>query len=109
MRYLLTTKETSYYGNKLNPERPLKTAHGIKGTRQKVIVTHNRSEIDQNQLVLARLDMTAYEDSTHFGPYTPQYKKLKNGELVSLAWRMKHMKNNIMTDCQVTTIVLHIR
>ena len=53
--------------------------------------------------------MTAYEDSTHFGPYTPQYKKLKNGELVSLAWRMKHMKNNIMTDCQVTTIVLHIR
>ena len=58
MRYLLTTKETSYYGNKLNPERPLKTAHGIKGTRQKVIVTHNRSEIDQNQLVLARLEVT---------------------------------------------------
>ena len=27
------------YGNKLNPERSLRTAKGIKGTRQKVIVT----------------------------------------------------------------------
>ena len=38
------------YENKLNPERSLRTAKGIKGTRQKVIVTHNPSEIDQNQL-----------------------------------------------------------
>ena len=37
------------YGNKSNPERSLRTA---KGTRQKVIVTHNPSEIDQNQLLL---------------------------------------------------------
>ena len=42
------------YGNKLNPERSLQTSHGIKGTRQKVIVTHNPSEIDQNQLLLVR-------------------------------------------------------
>ena len=28
---------------------------GIKGTRQKVIVTHNPSEIDQGQLLLVRL------------------------------------------------------
>ena len=28
------------YGNKLNPEHSLRTAKGIKGTRQKVIVTH---------------------------------------------------------------------
>ena len=40
------------YGNKLNPERSLRTAKGIKGTRQKVIVTHNPSEIDQAQLLL---------------------------------------------------------
>ena len=32
------------YGNKLNPEHSLRTAKGIKGTRQKVIVTHNPSE-----------------------------------------------------------------
>ena len=42
------------YGNKLNPERSLRTTKGIKGVRQKVIVTHNPSEIDQNQLLLVR-------------------------------------------------------
>ena len=40
------------YKNKLNPEHSLRTAKGIKGTRQKVIVTHNPSEIDENQLLL---------------------------------------------------------
>ena len=29
------------YGNKFNPEHSLRTAKGIKGTRQKAIVTHN--------------------------------------------------------------------
>ena len=42
------------YETKLNPECSLQTAKGIKGTRQKVIVTHNPSEIDQNQLLLVR-------------------------------------------------------
>ena len=51
---------------------------------------------------------TAYEDSMHFELYTPQYKKLKKGELVSLALRMKHIKSNIMTDDPATTVVLHI-
>ena len=39
---------------RLNPERSLRTPKGIKGTRQKVIVTHNPSEIDQNQLLEVR-------------------------------------------------------
>ena len=34
------------YGKYLNPEHSLRTPKGIKGTRQKVIVTHNPSEID---------------------------------------------------------------
>ena len=42
------------YGAKLNPEHSQRTACGIKGTRQKVIITHNPSEIDQNQLLLVR-------------------------------------------------------
>ena len=42
------------YRNKLNPERSLRTSHGIKGIRQKVIVTHSPSEIDQNDLLLVR-------------------------------------------------------
>ena len=45
----------SNYGEKVDPGRPLTTAGGIKGTRQKIIVTHNPSEIDQNQLLLVRL------------------------------------------------------
>ena len=53
--------------------------------------------------------MTVYDDSTHFEPYTPHYKKLKNGELVSLTLRIKPMKNNIMTDGPATTVVLHIQ
>ena len=36
------------HGKRLNPERSLRTPEGIKGTRQKVIVTHNPSEIDSS-------------------------------------------------------------
>ena len=42
------------YGKQLNPEHSLRTPKGIKGTRQKVIVTHNPSEIDQAQELLVR-------------------------------------------------------
>ena len=50
------------YGNKLNPERSLRTAKRIKGTRQKVIVTHNPSKIDQNQLLLVRFPNLCSDD-----------------------------------------------
>ena len=42
------------YGKRLNPERSLRTPKGIKGIRQKVIVTHNSSEIDKAQELLVR-------------------------------------------------------
>ena len=42
------------YGKRLNPERSLRTPKGIKETRQKGIVTHNPSEIDQAQELLIR-------------------------------------------------------
>ena len=50
------------YGTKLNQEHSLRTSHGIKGTRQKVIVTHNPSEIDQNQLLLVKFPNLGSED-----------------------------------------------
>ena len=50
------------YRNKLNPERSLRTACGIKGTRQKVIITHNPNEIDQNQLLLVRFPNLGSDD-----------------------------------------------
>ena len=42
------------YRKRLNQEHFLRTPKGIKETRQKVIVTHNPSEIDQAQELLVR-------------------------------------------------------
>ena len=50
------------YGSKLNPERSLQTSHGIKGTRQKVIVAHNPSKIDQNQLLMVKFPNLGSDD-----------------------------------------------
>ena len=50
------------YGKRLNQERFLRTPKGIKGTRQKVIVTHNPSEIDQNQELLVRFPNLGSDD-----------------------------------------------
>ena len=50
------------YGKRLNPEHSLRTATGIKGTRQKVIVTLNPSEIDQAQLLLVRFPNLGSDD-----------------------------------------------
>ena len=53
--------------------------------------------------------VAANEDFTRFEPHTPQYKKLKNGEFVSLTLRITDRKNNIITDGPGLTVVLHIR
>ena len=50
------------YGKRLNPECSLRMPKGIKGTRQKVIVSHNPSEIDQNQLLLVRFPNLGSDD-----------------------------------------------
>ena len=50
------------YGKRLNPEHSLRTPEGIKGTRQKVIVTHNPSEIDQAQELLVRFPNLGSDD-----------------------------------------------
>ena len=46
----------------INPEHSLRTPKGIKGTRQKVIVTHNPSEIDQAQELLVRFPNLGSDD-----------------------------------------------
>ena len=46
----------------MNPEPSLRTPKGIKGTRQKVIVTHNPSEIDQAQELLVRFPNLGSDD-----------------------------------------------
>ena len=52
------------YGKRLDPERSLRTPKGIKGTRQKVIVTHNPSKIDQAQELLVRFPNLGSDDVT---------------------------------------------
>ena len=50
------------YGKRLNPEHSLRMSKGIKGTRQKVIVTHNPSEIDQALELLVRFPNLGSDD-----------------------------------------------
>ena len=50
------------YGKRLNPEHSLRTPKGIKRTRQKVIVTHNPSEIDQAHELLVRFSNLGSDD-----------------------------------------------
>ena len=50
------------YGKRLNPEHSLRTPKGIKGTRQKVMVTHNLIEIDQAQELLVRFPNLGSDD-----------------------------------------------
>ena len=49
------------------------------------------------------------KDFTHFKPKTPQYKKLKNGKIVSLTLKITDQNNNIVTNGPGTTVVLHFR
>ena len=44
-----------------------------------------------------------------FEPVTLQYKKLKNGTIVSLALKIMEQNGNIITNGAGTTVVLHIR
>ena len=58
--------------------------------------------------ILLTYHVTADKDFTHFESNIPQYKKLKNGEFVSLTLRITVQKNNIITDGPQVTVVLHI-
>ena len=53
--------------------------------------------------------MPGSENFMHFEPATPRYKRLKNGETVSLTLRITDQNNNIITNGPGTTVVLHIR
>ena len=49
------------------------------------------------------------ENFTHFEPVTPQYKKLKSGEIVSLTLRITDQNGKIITNGPGATAVLHIQ
>ena len=49
------------------------------------------------------------EQFIRFEQTTPQYKKLKNGEIVSLTLRIMDQNGNIINNGPGTTVVLHIQ
>ena len=79
------------YAKRLNPECLLRTPKGIKGTRQKVIVTHNPSEIDQAQELLVRFPNLDSDDVI-----IPRMTKLSfNVELTSAVDPNRTLVSNI--------------
>ena len=79
------------YGKQLNPERSLRPPKGIKGTRQKVIVTHNPSEIDQAQLLEVKLPNLGSDDVIMPGMVNLSF----NIELTSTADPKRTLVSNI--------------
>ena len=75
----------------MNPERSLRTPKGIKGTRQKVIVTHNPSEIDQAQELLVRLPNLGSDDVIIPGTSNLSF----NVELISTVDANRKLVSNI--------------
>ena len=53
--------------------------------------------------------VSSSEDFMRFEPKTLQYKKLKNGEIVSLKLKITDQNNNMITNGPGPTVVLHIR
>ena len=75
----------------MNPERSLRTPKRIKGTRQKVIVTHNPSEIDQAQELLVRFPNLGSDDVIIPGMANLSFKV----ELISTVDANRTLESNI--------------
>ena len=75
----------------MNPGHLLRTTRGIKGTRQKVIIIHNPSEIDQNQLLLVRFPNLGSDDIIISGMVSLSF----NTELSSKADPKRALVSNI--------------
>ena len=76
---------------RLNPEGSLRTPKGIKGTRQKVIVTQNPSEIDQAQALLVRFPNLGSDDVIVPGTANLSF----NIELTSAVYANRTLVSNI--------------
>ena len=53
--------------------------------------------------------VTSNEDFTCFEPVKPQYKKLRNGEIISLTLKIADQNGNIITNGPGTTVVLRVQ
>ena len=90
----------------------IKTRNNLEGITEVVVFSldeldnTNNLENGSPSYTLFVYHVTTHKDSTDFKLYTLQYKKLMKGELVSLALRIKHTKNNTMTDTIIFSLML---
>ena len=97
----------------VNDDRVIKM-HKLNGITEMII---NSNELDNTDNLedggpsntLLTYHVTSNEDFTCFKPNIPQYKKLKNGEFVSLSLKITDQNGNIIIDGLQVTVVLHIR
>ena len=75
----------------------------------KELINSNNLEDGKPSNALFTYYVTGPEYSTHFESHTPQYKKLKNGEIISLSLKITDQNNNIINGGPGTTVVLHIQ
>ena len=119
-------KKGVYTDKELNSLIGLELKLHMLSSRNDILRTNKLDKVMKMAIILEELDnsdnledglprntlFTYYvsgpEYFTRFEPVTPQYKKLRDGEIVSLASKITYQNNNI-TDGPGTTVVLHIR
>ena len=110
---LLSMLEGIFELNLFEVDDQVTKANKLKGITE---ITFNLDELNNSDNLkdgrpsnnLLTYHATSNEDFTHFKPQTPQYKVLKNGEFTSLTLRIIDQNNNVITDSQQVTVVLHI-
>ena len=113
-RELLSMLEGMVELNKFLVDDQVTKTNKLKGITEMII---NLDELNnsvnlkdgRSSNTLFTYHVTDDKDFTGFEPQTPQYKKLKNGELTSLTLRITDQNNNVITDGLQVTVVLHIR
>ena len=113
-RELLSMLEGMVELNKFLVDDQVTKTNKLKGIREILLNLDELNNIDNLEdgrpsNSLLTYHVTSNEDFTSFKPQTPQYKKLKNEEFISLTLRMTDENNNIITDGLQVTVVLHIR
>ena len=114
LRELLSMLEGMVELNKFLVDDQVTKTNKLKGITEMIINLDELNNSDNLEdghpsISLLAYHVTAHEDFTSFEPQTPQYKKLKNGELTSLTMRITDQASNIITDGPQVTVVLHIR
>ena len=113
-RQLLSMPEGIVELNQFEVDDQVTKTNKLKGITEMIInldeLNNSDNLIDghpRNELLTYHL--TDNKGFTRFEPDTPQYKKLKNGEIASLTLRITDQNNKIITDGPQVTVVLHIR